>query len=357
MSEKKPRLAASEITDMRVPLVIGIGISTSGLMDERRLHLAYRAYTAAWGGERAAQLYPQLVNRLYDEGYIPQPGPASTLLRKMLALHGQAGIKINVRIMSRNHAGIRKLIDRMIDMHGWMRQGRVPLIKDGIYSSGEPLAVQSVKAHGVDMLLGTNADDVTRVLAAGLAAAKITHLPHGKLPPPFDKNEPLTIGFDFDRVIGLARHPEDIGKDAEDYFQEVCAEHGFEKGLGLYREHIARESERNADVAQFSSLLKKMHEAQQRLGKAKIRLRIVTARDTVRQIDETLRALNIPADVQIECMGGREKAGAIADCDVFFDDIPKNIKGARLGAEVPAEAARRLRRNANITGCGAGSLA
>lgn len=346
---------AAEVTrpspDDKGPVTFKLGVSSSCIIDERRLHLAYRTYAVAFGQEHAARLYPQLVQRLYECGYVAPLGPATTFLRKLFALDGINGVRIQASTISTNHVGIGRLLRRTMHAHVWMMDQGVPRIKDGIFSSGAPIAVERVKAHGVNLLLSTNRDLITRYVAEGGAGAVITHLKRGQKPPPYDSQEPLIIGFDFDRVLAFARHPDDPTgqkKDAEDYFNELRERYkgennGLEKTLQDYRIHLAKEGRDNIYLAHFADVLRTLYTIQKRVGKNKLQLRIVTARDDSEQIEAALEALGIPADVEVECMAGQAKAVSFGACDIAVDDLSKNLGGARLAAEVPAAGARQMK--------------
>lgn len=334
------------------PISIGIGVSTSALFNVLELGRYYEDMLKKHGEERAKELYRTRIEFYRSNGKTLRLGPAAALIKKFISFDGLAGINIDLRMISRNHPDMGGLVNDSSILYPWLFDAEgLSRIKGGSFTAGAPISAQRVIGHGVDVLLCTNAEDAINLNAAGLSAARLDHI--NENPKHFENEDALVIGFDFDRVLGLAPHPNDLAKDAEAYYHECVEKHGAHHALQLYSKHMRSVGENAAEFTHLTQFFKKLYEAKERIEKLntegktqkKIIIRIVTARgfDAFPQIAATLEALGTP-EVEVDYLSGKPKAPFIHDCDIFFDDIPKNLKGARLGAEIPAEAARQIKR-------------
>jgi 5'-nucleotidase len=259
-----------------------VAISSRALFD---LSQSHRIFTEQ--GVEAYQRY-----QIEHEDEILAPGPAFTLVKKMLRLNGPDKQYVEVILLSRNSADTGLRVFNSIKHYGLD-------ISRAAFTKGEPTS-RYVPAFGSHLFLSADTEDVKRALDDGYAAATIF--------PSVYKNETdeLRIAFDGDAVI---------------FSDEAVAR---------------RETASARDPlpgGPFKKFLAALHQIQSDYpdDKSPIRTALVTARSAPahERVIRTLRAWNIRIDEAL-FLGGLDKGEFLRafGADFFFDDQRTHVESA-----------------------------
>ncbi len=277
--------------------VLTVGISSRALFDLSECHAlferegldAYRAWQIA------------------HEDEVLAPGVAFPLVRKLLALNPAepAEPMVEVILLSRNSGDTGLRIFNSIQHHGLD-------ISRAAFTSGAPTSSYVGPFHA-DLFLSANAEDVTRALRAGVAAATI-------LPSPAGESQPgqLRIAFDGDAVI--------FGDESE----RVTAE----QGIAAFHRNESEHWNEPLSGGPFRGFLDALHhiQAAYTAEDSPIRTALVTARAAPahKRVIMTLRQWGVRIDEAV-FLGGRDKGPFLEafGADIFFDDTLANIDSAR----------------------------
>jgi 5'-nucleotidase len=272
-----------------------VAISSRALFDLTESH---RIFTEQ--GVDAYQRY-----QIEHEDELLAPGPAFTLVKKLLRLNRNSSDKqyVEVILLSRNSADTGLRIFNAIKHYGLD-------ISRAAFTKGEPTS-RYVPAFGSHLFLSADTEDVKRALDDGYAAATIF--------PSIYKNETdeLRIAFDGDAVI--------FSDEAERVYQTG--------GLDAF---ARRESEAARDPlpgGPFKNFLAALHQIQSDYpeDKSPIRTALVTARGAPahERVIRTLRAWNIRIDEAL-FLGGLDKGEFLRafGADFFFDDQRTHVESA-----------------------------
>ena len=247
------------------------------------------------------------------------PGIAFPLVRKLLALNegapvGDDGLpapRVEVILLSRNSSDTGLRIFNSIQHHGLA-------IRRAAFSSGAP-PYPYIQPFGADLFLSTHAEDVTRALAAGVAAATILPAAARVKSAPAQPPNQLRIAFDGDAVL--------FGDESE----RISREDGLEAFSRNERER-AREPLSGGPFRGFLDALQRLQSAFPPGEEAPIRTALVTARSAPahERVIRTLREWNVRLDEAL-FLGGRAKGPFLEafGADIFFDDSEHNIASAR----------------------------
>lgn len=247
------------------------------------------------------------------------PGVAFPLVRKLLALNdgapvgedGRPAPRVEVILLSRNSSDTGLRIFNSIQHHGLA-------IHRAAFSSGAP-PYPYIRPFGADLFLSTHAEDVTRALAAGVAAATILPAAARVKSVPAQPPNQLRIAFDGDAVL--------FGDESE----RISREDGLEAFSRNERER-AREPLSGGPFRGFLDALQRLQSAFPAGEGAPIRTALVTARSAPahERVIRTLRDWNVRLDEAL-FLGGRAKGPFLEafGADIFFDDSEQNIASAR----------------------------
>jgi 5'-nucleotidase len=293
------------VTDEKVD-TLTIAISSRALFDLRESHELFER-------EGLEAYHDYQVDR---EDVILEPGVAFPLAKKLLGLNDDAvgHPRVEVILLSRNSADTGLRIFNTIEHFGLN-------IERMAFTNGES-PYKYMEAFGADLLLSTNAIDVSRALAKGYAAATI--LPGSATG---DGDGQLRIAFDGDAVI--------FSDEAERVYQE----------RGLEEFHSSERDAANQPLSggPFKHVLEALHRIQSAfpIDDNPIRTALVTARSAPahKRVVLTLREWGIRIDEAL-FLGGREKGEFLKafGADIFFDDQEVHIESAKAhvtSAHVP----------------------
>ena len=248
-----------------------------------------------------------------------EPGIAFPLVRKLLALNDGAPVddtgvpapRVEVILLSRNSSDTGLRIFNSIQHHGLA-------IRRAAFSNGAP-PYPYIRPFGADLFLSTHAEDVTRALAAGVAAATILPAAARVKYAPAQPANQLRIAFDGDAVL--------FGDESE----RISREDGIEAFARNERER-AREPLSGGPFRGFLDALQRLQSAFPPGEDAPIRTALVTARSAPahERVIRTLREWNVRLDEAL-FLGGRPKGPFLEafGADIFFDDSEQNIASAR----------------------------
>ena len=248
-----------------------------------------------------------------------EPGIAFPLVRKLLALNDGAPVddagvpapRVEVILLSRNSSDTGLRIFNSIQHHGLA-------IRRAAFSNGAP-PYPYIRPFGADLFLSTHAEDVTRALAAGVAAATILPAAARVKSAPAQPANQLRIAFDGDAVL--------FGDESE----RISREDGIEAFARNERER-AREPLSGGPFRGFLDALQRLQSAFPPGEDAPIRTALVTARSAPahERVIRTLREWNVRLDEAL-FLGGRPKGPFLEafGADIFFDDSEQNIASAR----------------------------
>lgn len=291
-----------------------IGISSRALFDLRESHEVFESQgLAAYADYQVAR-----------EDTFLEPGVAFPLARKLLALNKDAvdHPRVEVILLSRNSADTGLRIFNTIEHFGLN-------IERAAFTNGES-PWKYMEAFGADLLLSTNAPDVSRALENGYAAATI-------LPGSASGRETgqLRIAFDGDAVL--------FSDEAERVYQE--------QGLEAFAASERQAANQPLSGGPFKHVLEALHEIQSAfpIENNPIRTALVTARSAPahKRVVLTLREWGIRIDEAL-FLGGRSKGEFLKafGADIFFDDQQAHVDSAQAhvpSAHVPHGVANELK--------------
>ena len=283
-----------------------IAISSRALFDLRESHELFE--------REGLEAYHDYQVRNEDE--ILKPGVAFPLARKLLALNEDdvEHPRVEVILLSRNSADTGLRIFNTIEHYGLN-------VERMAFTNGES-PYKYMEAFGADLLLSTNASDVSQALAKGYAAATI--LPGSASG---DGDGQLRIAFDGDAVI--------FSDEAERVYQE--------RGLDEFHNSERDAANQPLSGGPFKGVLEALHKIQSAfpIENNPIRTALVTARSAPahKRVVLTLREWGIRIDEAL-FLGGREKGEFLKafGADIFFDDQEVHIESAKAhvaSAHVP----------------------
>lgn len=246
--------------------------------------------------------------QIEHEDEILAPGMAFPLVQKFLALNGYLPEPIvEVILLSRNSADTGLRIFHSIQYHGLD-------ITRAAFTSGQP-PFRYIGAFGAHLFLSANADDVTKALEQGYAAATI--LASSGSGQDID-SEQLRIAFDGDAVL--------FSDESERIYRA--------RGLEAFTENEQASAREPLSGGPFKNFLAVLHHVQTHFepDQSPIRTALVTARGAPahERVVRTLRAWNIRIDEAL-FLGGMDKGPFLKafGADIFFDDQKNHCETAR----------------------------
>jgi 5''-nucleotidase. len=288
------------MTDAPTP-VLTVAISSRALFDLEDSHALFERE----GIEAYAEYQRQ------HEDVVLEPGIAFPLVRKLLALNGNAppeAPRVEVILLSRNSADTGLRIFNSIQHYGLG-------ISRAVFTSGEP-TWPYIRPFGAHLFLSANPESVRRALENGVAAATI--LPD-RAPPGGKSSDQIRIAFDGDAVI------------FDDEGERVSREGGIE----AFHRHELERARQPLSGGPFRGFLKALHDLQAAYPAGEtspIRTALVTARSAPahERVIRTLREWDVRLDEAL-FLGGRPKGPFLEafGADIFFDDSLHNIDNAR----------------------------
>ncbi len=250
--------------------------------------------------------YRDLQLELYDAP--PEPGPAFSLVRKLLDFNTRLERAVEVVIVSANdpRSGLRAF-------NACKHYGLD--ITRGVFTSGRP-PFGYLKPFRSSLFLSAQEDDVRGAVEAGCAAAMVY--------PRFlntveEHEDELRIALDGDCVL--------FGSEAEEIYQQ--------EGLESFHRHEDEKRFEPLPTGPFHALVEKLHvlqrlQAREKLNR-KIRIALVTARNAPahERAIRTLMDWNLEVDEAV-FLGGLPKHEFLAEFrpDIFFDDQKAHCDGA-----------------------------
>ena len=259
-----------------------VAISSRALFD---LSESHRIYT-----ELGVDAYHRY--QIEHEDELLLPGPAFTLVQKLLRLNTPEKQYVEVILLSRNSADTGLRVFNAIKHYGLD-------ISRAAFTKGEPTS-RYVPAFGAHLFLSADTDDVRRALEDGYAAATI-------FPSVFrNETDELRIAFDGDAVL------------FSDEAERVCERDAASTPLsgGPFKEFLAALHRIQADFPE---------------DRSPIRTALVTARSAPahERVIRTLRAWNIRIDEAL-FLGGLDKGEFLRafGADIFFDDQTRHVESA-----------------------------
>ena len=289
------------------PLIVAI--SSRALFDLEDSHRLFE--------REGLEAYAEFQRAHEDE--LLEPGIAFPLVRKLLALNDGAPVdddgvpapRVEVILLSRNSSDTGLRIFNSIEHHGLA-------IRRAAFSNGAP-PYPYIRPFGADLFLSTHAEDVTRALAAGVAAATILPAAARVKSAPAQPPNQLRIAFDGDAVL--------FGDESE----RISREDGLE-AFSRHESERAREPLSGGPFRGFLDALQRLQSAFPPGEDAPIRTALVTARSAPahERVIRTLREWNVRLDEAL-FLGGRAKGPFLEafGADIFFDDSEHNIASAR----------------------------
>jgi 5'-nucleotidase len=276
-----------------------VAISSRALFDLSESHLIFTEQ-----GVDAYQRY-----QIEHEDETLAPGPAFTLVKKMLRLNRPEKQYVEVILLSRNSADTGLRVFNSIKHYGLD-------ISRAEFTKGEPTS-RYVRAFGSHLFLSADTEDVKRALDAGYAAATIF--------PSVYKNETdeLRIAFDGDAVI--------FSDEAERVYQSG--------GLDAFARRETAAARDPLPGGPFKKFLAALHQIQSDYPEEKspIRTALVTARSAPahERAIRTLMDWHIDVD-EAMFLGGLPKGEFLREFepDFFFDDQTGHVDAA--ARHVPA---------------------
>ena len=234
------------------------------------------------------------------------PGQGFPFVTKLLAINGLLGARrVDIVLLSRNSADTGLRVFNSIEHHG------LDIVRAAFSSGASPYPY--AEAFGCDLFLSTEAEDVSRALDSGIAAATLLGSP---IPRGTGSSDLLRIAFDGDAVL--------FADGAERVFKE--------QGLDAFQATEARAADRPLEGGPFKPFLEGLHRLQREFKEdCPIRTALITARGAPahERVIKTLRAWDIRLDESL-FLGGLDKAAFLKayKADVFFDDQTGNCRAA-----------------------------
>lgn len=266
-----------------------VAISSRALFDLSESHEIYERE-----GVEAYSKY-----QIGNEEEILQPGPAFSLVSKLLALNHKTpeSPMVEVVLLSRNSA------DTGLRIFNSIKHYQLDISRAAFTSGRSPYFY--VSAFSSDLFLSTDADDVASALKDGFAAATI--LPKSGNYPSNDME--VRFAFDGDAVL--------FSDESERIYQE--------QGLEAFTQNEVDSANKPLAGGPFKNFLAALHRLQKEYvdQQCPIRTALVTARSAPahERVIKTLRDWDIRIDEAL-FLGGMRKAEFLKsfEADVFFDD-------------------------------------
>lgn len=235
-------------------------------------------------------------------------GTAFPLVQKLLRLNslGSPRERVEVILLSRNSADTGLRVFNSIQEH------ELPITRAAFTNGQSPF--KYVEPFGADVFLSSQAEDVSRTLEAGYAAA--TMLPSNTKAA--NAEDQLCIAFDGDAVV--------FSDEAEQVYKQ--------KGLIEFAKHEVNAARRPLPGGPFRNMLAALHQIQSEFpaDESPIRTAIITARAAPahERVIRTLRAWDIRIDEAV-FLGGLPKGEFLRTfgADIFFDDQEGHCESAR----------------------------
>lgn len=279
------------------PLVVGI--STRALFDLREEHAVFE--------KQGVDAYARL--QLEREDTILAPGAGFDVVRRLLALNGDAGRQVvEVILLSRNSPDLSLRAFKSIEHHGLA-------IREGSFTSGRSVGPY-VGAWKVDLFLSNDDADVRAAVDGGAAAARLHAPPKVTLNKPDDE---VRFAFDGDAVL--------FDPESDRIF--------VEQGLEAFLEHERTNAAVPMKRGPFGNFLAKLamvrRETQRDDESCRVRIAVVTARGAPahERVVQTFREWGTPAD-EAHFVGSHAKGPIVSayGAHIFFDDQERHILGA-----------------------------
>ena len=234
------------------------------------------------------------------------PGYGFCLVKKLLSLntHCPDSPLVEIILLSQNSADTGLRIFNSIAHHG------LNITRAAFTSGASPYSY--IEAFGAHLFLSSNADDVSKALTAGFAAATILSGPAN-----VSKSEQLRIAFDGDAVL--------FSDESEQIYQK--------SGLIVFTENERNEAKKPLPGGPFKDFLRALHHIQTQFDSdtSPIRTALVTARAAPahERVVRTLRAWGIRIDEAL-FLGGMSKGAFLKafGADIFFDDQKGHCESA-----------------------------
>ncbi len=254
--------------------------------------------------------------QIAHEDEILKPGYGFSLVKKFLSLNdrGTDDPLTEIILLSQNSA------DTGLRIFNSIAHYQLKIIRAAFTSGASPYGY--IPAFGAHLFLSTNADDVSKALASGFAAATILCGPSMT-----HHSEQLRIAFDGDSVL--------FSDDSERIYQQ--------RGLDVFTENERNEAKTLLPGGPFKDFLSALHHIQTQFDpqSSPIRTALVTARTAPahERVIRTLRAWGIRIDEAL-FLGGIDKGAFLKafGADIFFDDQRGHCESAALhvaAAHVP----------------------
>ncbi len=234
-----------------------------------------------------------------------KPGPAFSLVKKLLALNSRQANLCDVILMSRNSHDTGLRVFNSIAHHG------LDISRAAFCGGHSPWRL--AKAFHCDLYLSTDAEDVRGALDSGIAAAQLLN------PAVARDSDEICIAFDGDAVL--------FSDEAERVFAR--------EGLAAFQASEKRSAKMPLKAGPFKSFLDVLHQIQQSFTgqDCPIKTALVTARSAPghERVMRTLRSWNIRVDESV-FLGGLEKTEFLnaLNADIFFDDQKYNVESQFL---------------------------
>lgn len=266
-----------------------IAISSRALFDLDESHNIYE--------KQGVEAYSQF--QIENEERVLEPGPAFSLVKKLLALNHKTPDSplVEVVLLSRNSA------DTGLRIFNSIKHYQLDISRAAFTSGRSPYAY--VSAFSSHLFLSTDAEDVKAALEDGFAAATI-------LPKSGDYasvSEEVRFAFDGDAVL--------FSDESEKIYKE--------NGLDAFTKNEVDSANKPLAGGPFKNFLAALHRLQREYAgqDCPIRTALVTARSAPahERVIKTLRDWNIRIDEAL-FLGGMKKAEFLKsfEADVFFDD-------------------------------------
>ncbi|GAB3381319.1 5'-nucleotidase [Spongiibacter taiwanensis] len=247
--------------------------------------------------------------QIEHEDQILEPGEAFGIVERLLLLNQYLDVsRVEVILLSRNSADTGLRVFNSIEHYGLN-------ISRAAFSGGES-PYRYVSAFGCHLFLSTNAEDVSRALEHGVAAA--TLMPRGRKSGKQEAKKELRFAFDGDAVL--------FSDEAERVFKT--------QGLEAFTASEVASAHQPLSGGPFKPFLAALNQLQSEFpaDNPPIRTALVTARSAPahKRVINTLREWNIRIDESL-FLGGLDKADFLRayGADVFFDDQPGHCESAR----------------------------
>ncbi|PPD49101.1 MAG: 5'-nucleotidase [Methylobacter sp.] len=235
-----------------------------------------------------------------------EPGYGFALVKKLLAINGKSpdGPLVEVILISQNSADTGLRIFNSIDHYG------LKITRAAFTSGVSPFSY--IAPFGAHLFLSANAEDVSKTLAAGFAAATILS---GS--PSAHPNDQLRIAFDGDSVL--------FSDESEQIYQQ--------QGLKAFADNERAQAKNPLPGGPFKDFLSALQHIQNQFAadNSPIRTALVTARSAPahERVVRTLRTWGIRIDEAL-FLGGLPKGPFLQafDADIFFDDQKAHCESA-----------------------------